>query len=619
MKFIKVGLVVVLLFSTLLSAQKITINFQNTPITDVIKFVATTSHTNILINEAISGNVNFISNKPIEASELMPLLEHVLMVKGYALSNASDGYYEIVRAAQASKNVSLGEKHVIGMKMVILRPKQAKPSVISGKIKHLASQYAIITHDDQMGILLVSDYPKNVRNMRKLLKLFDTQLKRSLERVDLKNATVKESLKKIQDIFTITKDDYKDEVKISGDENQNALWVSANSQDIERAVAFVKAFDLNAKDSTKLDTKIIFLKNANVEDIEKTAKEIAQSKDINRPVRSVITSNKELNALIISSTVSQIEELENIILQLDIERKQVFVKVQIYEVSQNNLENLGIKWGAGAGAASGNSILTTELKMGGSAFVLPTALANTISLSEVSKGLAIGATVDLLQQEGAINILSEPNLLTVNNIKSTIYVGKTQSILSGDATGTSTLDTTRNSYTREDIGLTLEITPQIADGGNVVLKILINVEDIDASTGSTDKPTTTKRKVDTTAIVQNEDSIIIGGLIRDNFSTSHTKIPLLGDIPFLGKLFSSTSETFDKVSTIMVLTPYIINNSKDLLNIQKKLHRINEQQRLLSYKMRQTLQNELKKSKKTQEPQLSNNIFLEYENEEDEY
>lgn len=617
MKFIKIGLLVSLSLSSLLMAKTVTINFQNTPITDVVKFVATTSKTNILLNEAISGNVNFISNKPINETELLPLLEHVLMVKGYALSASAEGYYEIVRAAEASKNVNIGKKHVIGMKMDILRPQQAKPSVIIGKIKHLASQYAIITHDDQMGLLLVSDYPKNIDNMKRLLQLFDTQLKRSLQRVDLVNATVKDSLKKIEHIFTITRDDYKDEVKISGDENQNALWVSANSEDIDKAVSFIEAFDAQAKDSTLMDTKIVFLKNANVEDIVKTATEIAQSKDINKPVKSIVTSNKELNALVISSTVSQIQELESIISQLDIERKQVFVQVQIYEVSQNSLDQLGVKWGAGAGAASGSTIVTTEIKMGGSAFVLPQALANTISLDSVSRGLALGATVDLLQNEGAINILSEPNLLSVNNMKSSIYVGKTQSILAGDSTGTSTLDTTRNTYTREDIGLTLEITPQIADAGNVVLKILINVEDIDASTGTTDKPTTTKRKVDTTAIVQNEDSIIIGGLIRDNFSNTESKVPLLGDIPFLGSLFKHNVENFDKVSTIMVITPYIIENSKDLIEIQDKLKRINEQKQDLSEKMSKVLVQQKKASEKTNTTPMSENIFKDIN--EDEY
>jgi len=613
MKFIRFGVLLSLVFASVVMAKEITINFQNTPIVDVIKFVASKTGKNILINEAISGNVNFISNKPIEENELLPLLEHVLMVKGYSLSSSEKGYIEIVRAAQASRSVSFGEKHDVGMKMVILRPQQAKPSVISAKIKHLASQYAIITYDDQMGLLLVSDYPNNIKNMKKLLYLFDSQLKKSIQRVQLENSNVKTALPKLEKIFEVTKDEYKDKVVLTGDEHQNAIWVSANSDDITKAIKFVKAFDAYSKDSSIMSTKIIFLKNANVKDIEKTVQEIAKSKDMDKPVKSVITSNKELNALVISSTVGQIKELQDIISQLDIERKQVFVKVQIYEVSQNNLEQLGIKWGVAGGVTNAYGIATANVNMGGTAFVLPNILASTISLNKVSKGLALGATIDLLQTEGAINVLSEPNLLSVNNMKSTIYVGKTQSILTASSTGSSTTDITRNSYSREDIGLTLEITPQIADGGNVILKILINVEDVDPTTAG-DKPTTTKRKVDTTAIVQNEDSIIIGGLIRDTLNNTVNKVPLLGDIPFLGALFRSHNKGYDKISTIMVITPYVISNSKDLKNIQKKLTRIRDVQRELSQKMQKVLFDEKQKKEKKAKNPSQQNIFVDYDN-----
>ena len=604
MKSIKIGVVFVLLLCSVVAAKEITINFQNTPVMDVVKFVATKTNKNILINEPISGNVNFISNVPIQESELVSLLEHVLMVKGYALSPSAKGYYEIVRSATASKNVTLGDKSDVGMKMVILRPKNAKPSVIVDKIKHLASQYAIITHDDAMGILLVSDYPKNITNMQKLLNLFDNQLKRELNRVELKHSNVKDAMVKLQAIFDATKESYTDVVTLMGDDFQNALWVSANAEDMQRAVNFIESFDGGAKDLSVMSTKIVFLKNANVEDIVKTAQEIATSKDKDKPIKSVITSNNELNALIISSSVAQINELVDLITQLDMERRQVFVKVQIYEVSQNALETMGIKWGAAGGIASDNMIATTNLNMGGSSFVLPEVLASSLALETVSKGVALGATIDLLQSEGAIDVISEPNLLSVNNIKSTIYVGKTQSILTSDSTGDNLNDVTRNNYTREDIGLTLEITPQIADDDNVVLKILINIESIDG-TDTGDRPTTTKRKVDTTAIVRNEDSILVGGLIRNSFSNKESKVPFLGDIPFLGGLFRHNEDSQDKIATIMSITPYIITSSKDLHDMQKKLDRLNLLKKQMSFKLKQEMElavEEEGKSQKNDDP-----------------
>jgi len=584
-KLIKFILLLLLLITTNLTAKQITINFQNTPIMDVVKFVAKRHKKNILINQNISGSVNFISNKPIDENELVPLLEHVLRVKGFALSKSSDDYYEIVRATDASKEVQLEKEDEIGMQIEILRPKFIKPTVAAAKIKHLASSYAVITSDDKMNLLLVTDYPKKLKNIKKLLNLFDTHLKRELKMVALEHYRVSMVLPKLKSMFKIMEEQYKGKIELFGAEYQNAIWVSANSEDMEKVIEAIKFFDNQAKGNVKTKTKIVFLKNANAEDIIKTVQTIASSLDKNNPIKTVVSSNKELNSIIINSSSSQIDELTQLIEQIDIERRQVFVKVQIYEISQNTIDNMGIKWGIAGGYADDISIVTSSINMGGSYFALPDVLSSNINLNAVNKGLAVGAVVDLIKQNGGVNTLSEPNLLCLNNVKSSLYVGKTQSILTSSATGDNTGDITRNNYSREDIGLKLEITPQIADKDKVVLKVKSKIEDVDASSNS-DRPTTTKREIDTTTIVQNGESVIVGGLLRDYESKSKTKVPLLGDIPFLGALFRSTSETRDKISLVIIMTPFIVNSSLELQDIQNKLEKLNMQKIKLANKMK---------------------------------
>ena len=595
MKFTKIVAIILLLCTISASAKKVTLNFQNTPIIDVVKFVAKKYNKNILINQNISGNVNFISNKPIDEAELFALLEQVLRVKGYALSKSGENYYEIVRATDASKDVQMDNDSTVGMQIEILRPKFIKPSVAASKIKHLASTYAVITSDDKMNLLLITDYPKKLKNIKKLLNLFDTNLKRELKMVPLKNYRVKLALPKLKAMFKLVQDQYKGAIELFGAEYQNAIWVSANSEDIDKVVETIEFFDLQAKDNIKTKTKIIFLKNANAEDIIKTIQTIAKSLDTNNPIKTVVTSNKELNAIIINSSASSILELIELIQQIDIERRQVFVKVQIYEISQNTIDNMGIKWGLAGGYADDISIATTSVNMGGSYFALPDVLADSISLDAVNKGLAVGAVIDLIKGEGGVNTLSEPNLLCLNNVKSSLYVGKTQSILTSSATGDNAGDITRNNYSREDIGLRLEITPQIADKNKVVLKVLSKIEDIEAS-GSTDRPTTTKREIDTTTIVQNGESVIIGGMLRDYVNSSKTKVPLLGDIPLLGGLFRSENNINDKISLVIIMTPYIVNSSLELQDIQKKLEELNMQKVNLSKKIRTEL-NKMKSAK----------------------
>ena len=597
MKFTKIIAIILLLCVIEVSAKKVTINFQNTPIMDVVKFVAKKYNKNILVNQNISGNVNFISNKPIDEVELFALLEQVLRVKGYALTKSGDNYYEIVRATDASKDVQMDKTATVGMQIEILRPKFIKPSVAAAKIKHLASNYAVITSDDKMNLLLITDYPKKIENIKKLLNLFDTNLKRELKMVPLKNYRVKLALPKLTAMFKLVADQYKGSIELFGAEYQNSIWVSANSDDIEKVVETIEFFDSKAKDNIKTKTKIIFLKNANAEDIIKTIQTIAKSLDTNNPIKTVVTSNKELNAIIINSSASSILELIELIKQIDIERRQVFVKVQIYEISQNTIDNMGIKWGLAGGYADDISIATTSVNMGGSYFALPDVLASSISLDAVNKGLAVGAVIDLIKGDGGVNTLSEPNLLCLNNIKSSLYVGKTQSILSSSATGDNAGDITRNNYTREDIGLKLEITPQIADKNKVVLKVKSKIEDVDSSS-NTDRPTTTKREIDTTTIVQNGESVIIGGMLRDYKNNSKTKVPLLGDIPLLGGLFRSESNTKDKISLVIIMTPFIVNSSLELQDIQNKLEELNMQKVLLSTKMKIALDEMREKNEK---------------------
>lgn len=587
MKFTKY-ILIFLLLSMSLNAKKITINFQNTPIMDVVKLVAKKHKKNILINQNINGNINFISHTQIDEKELLPLLEHILRVKGFAISKTTEDYYEIVKATDASKEIIIDKKHDVGMQMEIFRPKFIKPTVVSAKIKHLASPYALITTDDTMNMLLITDYPKNLTNVKKLLSLFDTHLKREFKMVTLKHYHVNIALKKLQDIFKLTADQYKGDITLLGAEYQNAVWVSANSEDMPKVVEAIKFFDNQAKDNVKTTTKIIFLKNANAEDIIKTIQTIATSLDKNNPIKTVVTSNKELNSVIISSSSSQIKELVDIINQIDIERRQVFVKVQLYEVSKNKSDKIGIKWGITGGYAGDKSIATSTVNMGGSYFALDSSLSDKLDINIVNKGVAVAAMIDFMKEKGAVNTLSEPTLLCLNNVKSSIYVGKTQSILTSSATGDNSGDITRNNYTREDIGLKLEVTPQIADKDKVILKVKSKIEGVDQSNANTDRPTTTKRELESTTIVQNGESIIIGGMLRDDNSISKLKVPLLGDIPFLGGLFRHSSNVNDKVSLVVIMTPFIVNSSLELQKVQTKLEKLNAQKVQLTNKLIQS-------------------------------
>jgi general secretion pathway protein D len=166
--------------------------------------------------------------------------------------------------------------------------------------------------------------------------------------------------------------------------------------------------------------------------------------------------------------------------------------------------------------------------------------------------------------------------LCTNNKESEIYVGQVRSILTSTAAGDNKNDNTRNSYSREDIGITLKVKPRLSSNNKVALEVEANIEDIDpGDTGQADLPTTTKRKVNTNAIVNNGQTIILGGLIKNSNGESVKKIPLLGDIPILGELFKTTSNDTRKINVVIYLTPYIVRKSSDLVKLKEFLNNLN--------------------------------------------
>jgi len=192
--------------------------------------------------------------------------------------------------------------------------------------------------------------------------------------------------------------------------------------------------------------------------------------------------------------------------------------------------------------------------------------------SDISELFALGAKLDILSQNGGAQILSEPSILCTNNKEASIYVGQTQSILTSTAKGNNAQDLTRNTYSREDIGITLKVKPRLSSHNKVNLNVETIIEDILGSSGSTaDRPTTTKRKVLTNAIVNNGETIIIGGLIKSSHGKSVTKVPILGDIPILGELFKSTANAKSEVNVVIYLTPYIVRRSGDLKKLKELL------------------------------------------------
>lgn len=306
--------------------------------------------------------------------------------------------------------------------------------------------------------------------------------------------------------------------------------------------------------------------------------------DENQP-GGMIQADPATNSLIITAPDAVYRNLRAVINQLDARRAQVYIEALIVELNSTTNANLGIQWqvangnlyaGTNLATGSGNSIvnLTAQAAADASTGGLASALAgqglqqglNVGWIKNIFGVQGLGALLQALSQTADANVLSTPNLITLDNQEAKIVVGTNVPIQTGSYSNltSGTASTAFNTFDRVDVGLTLHIKPQITDGG--ILKLQLYTEDSAIVTGTTNATTNpagpefTKRSIQSTVLADNGEIIVLGGLMQDNYQVSNSKVPLLGDIPWLGQLFRSENKTREKTNLMVFLRPVIIND-----------------------------------------------------------
>jgi general secretion pathway protein D len=585
MKWIKFLFLIVFL----LNAREIELNFSNLDINDFIRMVAKITNKNILITQNLHGKVNFIAVKPIDEKEIYDILLNILRSKGYTLIE-DNGFLKVVRSSEAIKNAPplAGKNKLNQLQTDIIYVENIPARNAFREVNFLLSKYGKIVVNDDKNLLIVTDYPRNLKVIKEVLKRIDTKNRPYIKFYNLKYVDVNKVFSEINNLIQSLYPSKIYKYKLIKNKSLNQIVVVAPNKILKDLTKIVENFDKKSV-SAEMSTAIITLKNSDVESMIKILDKIIKDKYRQSKEKPSITADKETNSLIILATKEQLYIIEKIIRSLDIPKQQVYVKTQILEISNLKASQIGNELGLIGGIADSSSgIYTLSANLGGSALAFnPSDLG--LSLPSLKQGIALGVTLNLLETLGAAKKLSEPSILCINNTPSTIYVGKTVSILTGKTTSTSTSE----SYTRQDIGLTLKVTPRIDSDNKVSLNVETTIEDL-LPGSQTVLPITSKRQINTTAIVRNGQSIILGGLVRDNDDVTTQKVPLLGDIPLLGHLFRNNSSTKDKTTIVILLTPYIVKKSEDLDKLRLTLGKLNELELKFAKKL---IKQRLKKSK----------------------
>ena len=347
----------------------------------------------------------------------------------------------------------------------------------------------------------------------------------------------------------------------------NSIMIISNKKNLEYLQKYMKNID-NSSLSTKKLTKIINLKNSDATNIIKIVEDVVNKKTyLNSNLKPVISSDVESNSIIVMGNVDEVDSVYNLIEELDKEKTQVYVQAKIIEVNDDLVNQIGVSYGIFGAKSAGNvlSSFSASLNKG----EIPTFFIDGIKIPDMSSGLALGASINLLKQSGALDIVSEPSILAINNKESSIYVGETISIkVSSSVTDGGTV---KENFEREDVGLTLKVKPRISNETKVILDIETILEGVKTTQTISGNADTSKKQIKTTAILNNGESVIIGGLIENKSEKTEQKVPVLGDVPLFGELFKNSVENAKKNNLVIIVTPYLIPKTKDITYIRNKL------------------------------------------------
>ena len=298
-----------------------------------------------------------------------------------------------------------------------------------------------------------------------------------------------------------------------------------------------------------------------------------------------IQADPTTNSLIITAPEPLYRQLRAVIDKLDGRRAQVLVESLIVEVAANKVAQFGIQWqgilgkqgdgtvgviGTNSGAAGSNIIGLTAALASGSTTGIATAAAglgagmNVALAPRINGQYYLGALANFLQNSGDANVLSTPNLMTLDNEEARILIGDNVPFVTGSYANTGNNGTVNpfNTVERKDVGLMLKVRPQIGENGTVKMAIYQEISKIDRSTlSNATGPTTSKRAVESNVVVDDGSIIVIGGLLEDTYSQGEDKVPLMGDLPVVGNLFKSENRSRRKTNLMIFLRPIVVRDT----------------------------------------------------------
>ncbi len=588
--------------------EKLTLSFNDADIVEVIRFVAEQTDKTVIIDPRVKGKVQVFTNGEVTRDQAYALLLSILELHGFTA-------YENGEVVRVVPNKEVRSSPIPVMKDVpsqagdeyiteVVTLKNVSAAKILPVLRPLVAQHAHMAAYDPSNSIVISDTYANITRVKQVIAQIDGAAVAQTEIIQLEFAPVTEAIRMLQQLLSGDAANDTGTLKMIADVRTNSMLLSGDQIQRTRVKDLVARIDRPQAQTGNV--RVIYLEYANATEVAQTLQQLLQNlqqggsggaeggSNPTSNIRPSVEADESTNALLITAEGDTLDSLLQVVERLDIRRAQVLVEAVIAELEDVDGKDLGIQWlfasedggfganslgdgvlaGAGSIALSDDDDVIEDL-----AGAIGTITGTTFGIGDFDGDKGFLALVNALNEKTNSNILSTPSVLTTDNHEAEISVGQEVPFVTGSFTSTEgNVNNPFQTIERQNVGITLRVTPQINEGDKIVLDIEQEVSSLTGETSASDV-ITNERSITTQVLASDGQVVVLGGLMRDNVQTFQSRVPLLGSIPVLGRLFRSNSDRVTKTNLLVFIRATVIRDDETLTGTTAEKYRyIREQQ-----------------------------------------